>query len=330
AIGTRGRVWLGVAAAFGVVGVSLVVRRGGLLPEAALLGLAAAGGWAAVAAVLGGAAKGGRGFAVAGWVAAGVLLIHSQVEMGFFQPGSAGLLWFVVGLAAGPGVPGGGSLTGPRRRRVGLGLSGAAWVGLLAVLIFHAAGVVRHEAAAADAEWALRRGDLAAALTRLEAMQGAAGLDVAALRWRVRLGAVEPMVVAARRGRPDVARRFAERGLGWIAEAGGDDPASWPRTAVRLEAQVRDQLARITGESADRAAAETAYRRLREKSPYNVLDALAYADLAAEAGRKDEAVERYRRVLALRELGYLDPADPLSVGQLERVRGYLVRESVGK
>ncbi|MEM9882752.1 MAG: O-antigen ligase family protein [Planctomycetota bacterium] len=322
AIGTRGRVWLGVAAAFGVVGVSLVVRRGGLLPEAALLWLVAAGAWAAVVAVLGGAVKGGRGFMVAGWVAAGVVLVHNQVEMGFFQPGSAGLLWFVVGLAAGPGEVD-EDRRETRRSFVAAGFRGVFWAGLLGVMVVYAAGVVRHEAAAGGAERALRRGDVGSALTGLEAMQDAAGLDVTALRWRVRLGAVEPMVVAARRDRADMARRFAERGLGWIAEAGGGDPATQPRTALRLEAQVRGQLARITGEPADRAAAESAYRRLRDRSPYNVLDALAYADLAAEAGRTDEAVERYGRVLELRELGYLDPADPLSEEQLERVKRYL-------
>ncbi|CAN0579607.1 unnamed protein product, partial [Laminaria digitata] len=204
-----------------VFGVSLTVRQHTLYLDTALLWLVAAGGFIAVAAILGSGSQTSAGASRVGLLAAAaVVLVHNQIEMTFFQPESMGLMWLIVGCAAAGVTPTGdkaASSTGTRRIQWILGgVTAAVLVGGMGATL---AGVVRHEQALRGAEAALRRGDVPLAIERLEIAQHAAGWDTEALRWRVRLHAIEPMGFLWQADREAEARRRVDEALAWFDEA---------------------------------------------------------------------------------------------------------------
>lgn len=324
----RASVWTAAAAALLIFGINLAVRRETMYLDTALLWLTAAAGLVAVAAWLAGPGRvTARSAHVGLLTAATLVLVHNQIEMAFFQPESMGVLWLIVGAAAGAGLAPPKADGRPKRGGAWLPRSLAATlgVGVLITAGVLLAGAVRHENAMAGADAALRRGDTALAVERLAGAQQAAGTDTNALRWRARLYAVEPLDYFFATGQQAEARARVESALGWIDSAIGDGPA--PPTLARLRAQVLDRLSLLSNEPDDQAAADEAYRQTLEASPYNVQDALAWADLAVRAGQWDQARERYGRVRDLREQSYLDPADPLTAEQWARVQAFLNRQS---
>lgn len=320
----RGDVWLAVSAAVVVFGVSLSVRQATLYLDTAVLWLVAAAGFVAVAAVLGSRdAASDRVRQIGLLLAAAVVLVHNQIEMTFFQPESMGLMWLIVGSAAAGSAGAGKARAAPAKPRWVTPIIGAVLAAsLLAGMGIYLAGVVRHESAMEGAAAALRRGDNAVAVERLERAQHAAGWDTEALRWRVRLHAVEPLGPLVQSGREGLARQRVDEAIAWINEA--TKTRGTPATIARLRGQLLDRRAMTTGDRPDDlAAAQAAYEQLRPLSPYNVQDAWLRADLAKRRGDRESARELFREVLALREMKYLDPADPLTASQLQSTREYL-------
>ncbi|MEL7087418.1 MAG: hypothetical protein AAGL98_03090, partial [Planctomycetota bacterium] len=226
-------------------------------------------------------------------------------------------LWLIVGCAAAPPEVG---LRGPapRKKTAGFALVGAGLIAAILILGMgmYVAGVARHESAMQSAAAALRRGDTPRATERLEIAQHAAGWDTTALRWRVRLHAIEPMGGLVRAGREPTARRRVDEALAWIEDA--VNTHGTPPTVARLRAQLLARWALATGDRPqDITAAMQAYDQLRPLSPYNVQDAWMRADLAYRLGDLKRAQTHFREVLRLREQMYLDPADPLTAGHLE-------------
>jgi hypothetical protein len=317
----RVRVWTAGAAAAVLFGLTLMVRRAGLLPETALLWIIAAAGFGVLAATL---AKPGRlsDTAIA-WgllAAATFALVHNQIEMAFFQAGAVAVLWWVLGFAGGvrqrPPQEGGAL---PGLRTIGPVVVGGFAV--LAIMLTLLVGVARHESAMASASAALRGGNYPAAVAALTEAQSAAGLDVSALRWRTQIAALEPMTFLLQNDRGEEAARFKREAVGWLGAAAQDHPKA--ASIARLEARLLDQWAQMTHDAEDFAAAEDAYDRLHARSPYNAQDLWARAQLAERQGEREKSRERYRRLLKLRERSYLDAADPLTSEQLEHVRLYL-------
>lgn len=328
----RSAVWGAVAAAVVVFGLTLGVRQSSLYLDSALVWLVGIAGFVGVAAVLGSAGLvTPRGQRLALLLAATVVLVHNQIEMAFFQPTSMGLLWLVVG-AAGAGAVSTRAFSvsqsaSPQATPPAPGkfiAAGGLGLVIVVVMMFYAVGVGHHERAMAGAEAALRRGDHALAVDRLAEAQHAAGLDTPALRWRVQLHALEPMSVLVNAGRSAEAQRRVEEALNWIDESVATEPTEPPPTPIaRLRASLLGLRATQTRIPQTWAEALTAYAALAERSPYNIQDRLAWADLAWQAGDRDEAIGRYAEVLELREQKYLDAADPLTPEQLSRVRAVL-------
>ncbi len=324
----RSAVWIAVGVAVVVFGPTLGVRQSSLYLDSALVWLVAIAGFIGVAAVLGSAGfVTPRGQRLALVLAATAALVHNQIEMAFFQPTSMGLLWLIVGAAgAGAGVMSTRFATGlappspqPTPPTKG-GLVTVASFGLVIglVMLFYVRGAMHHERTMAGAEAALRRGDPALTVDRLAEAQQAAGLDTLALRWRVQLHALEPMQALADLGRLAEAQRRVEEALGWIDESINTEPQ--PTPIARLRATLLGRWANQTRTPPAWADALRAYAALAERSPYNIQDRLAWADLAWQAGDSNAAVQRYTEVLVLREQKYLDAADPLTPEQLERAR----------
>ena len=323
----RGATWLAGGVVAGVYAAVLPAVRPGLVPESALLTLAAAGGMWWVIRSVGDAADLHRRWLDLGlFMAAVVLLVHNQIEMTFFQTGSATLAWCVVALAA-SGWEDRDPVTRAAGRRGAwpLAVLGALAVGgALGGTVWYAVRVDAHESAAERAAAAMRRGDTAAALSHLEAMQGAAGVDDRALTWRVRLAVLEPLMRGEQAGAAlnrDRAGAAVDDALRWIDDARRAGAA--PLATARLEASLREAAAPRLGGSERLDAAVAAYRRLNALSSYNLDDRLALADLLAAAGNRDAAATEYRRVLKLRRQKYLDPAEPLRTEDLRRIERYL-------
>lgn len=328
----RSAVWMSVAGAVVLFGVALVVRQASLYLDSAIVWLLAIAGFVAVAAVLGSTGMiSARAQRVALLLAATVALVHNQVEMAFFQPASMGVLWLIVG-AAGAGAGAAwptrpsdteaGAKDTPEKKAYGsLGMAGGFGLAVVIGMVIVAAGAGQHERAMAGAEAALRRGDGALTLSRLAEAQDAAGLDTRALRWRVQLYAIEPMPWLVEAGRVREAKARVEEALLWIDQAIAAEQR--PTTVSRLRASLLERATQRWGDADTFAAAESAFAELAEKSPYNIRDRLAWADLAWAAGRREVARERYLAVLELREQKYLDPADPLRADEFARVRAVL-------
>lgn len=326
----RRAVWTAVIAAAVLFGLTLAVRQSSLYLETALLWLVAIAGFVGVAAILGSAGVvSARTQRIGLLLATAVALVHNQVEMAFFQPASMGLLWLIVGAAAGGGLKNGpsndevepnaksGSAVWAMRA-----MGGAAMLAVLVGMVVYAAGATRHESMMNGARAALLRGDVPLAVERLAAAQHAAGLDTSALRWRVQLNALEPWPYLLQAGRADEARRRMDEALGWIDEASSAFDGG-PATVARMRAALLGQLAESSGSAEDFRAAEAAYATLFDLSPYNIQDEWARAELARGAGDADLARQRYERVLDLREKKYLDAADPLTPEQLQRARAFV-------
>ncbi|MBB6431530.1 O-antigen ligase family protein [Algisphaera agarilytica] len=307
---TRSTVWTAVGAAAVVFTITLTVRQGALFIDTALLWLLALALFITVAALLG--ARGGMSTTaqrVALLLAATAALVHNQIEMAFFQPAAMGILWLILG-AAGARVVQSKAVVAEDApaeaakppSKVSPMIAGGWGLVVLVMMGVYAAGVTHHETAMARATSALRAGNLSTTLDRLAEAQHAAGLDTRALRWRAQLVPVSQLGSVLR----------------WIEDA--VDEAKRPATFERLRASVLAELAQQLSTPEAHGATDEAFAALAEKSPYNIQDRLMWADSRWAAGEHGEAREHYRAVLELREQKYLDPADPLSPEQLERVR----------
>ena len=302
-------------------GITLPMQVSLLTPEAAVGWLVGIGLFAALATVV--ARPGAPAVPpVAWWALAVFVAVHGQVEMTFFQPGSVALMASLVALPAGlPAVwPGGGSA--PRRRRaaaVGKATLAVALIVLPLVLAVQATRLARHDTLLSSAAAALRRGDRALAIERLNAAQYAAGLDRSALTWRLRLLALErpggPLPIPLAQARA------------WLdgAQVGVAIPGGW---FARQRATLMEAVASVPRANTDpaavglhAAAARQAWAKAAALQPFHVRVALYHADAAARAHDDPDAVAAlYARVLKLREENYLDAADPLTPAQLARAR----------
>ena len=266
-------------------GVVLPVRSGMLYTETALLWLVAMAGFFAVAAMLGARRSLTSSAARLGlFAAAAVVIVHNQIEMTFFQPESMGLMWLLVGAAAAGAVrpPQDTPSTG-RRKGVGIAAGGALALILVAGMSLYVSGVIRHERAMEEAAAALRRGDVPLAVNRLATAEHASGWDTTALRWRVRLHAVEPMGPLVQAQRQAEARQRVDDALAWIDTTSATHGT--PPTVARLRAQLLDRWAQLNGDRpGDVQAAREAYAELKPRSPFNVQDAWTRAELARRAG----------------------------------------------
>ena len=194
---------------------------------------------------------------------------------------------------------------------------------LVAGMSVYVSGVIRHERAMEEAAAALRRGDVPLAVDRLATAEHAAGWDTAALRWRVRLHAVEPMGPLVQAQRQAEARHRVDDALAWIDTTSATHGT--PPTVARLRAQLLDRWAQVNGDRpGDVQAAREAYAELKPRSPFNIQDAWSRAELARRAGDGPAAAAIYGEALALREQAYLDPADPLTAAQLRAARDFAV------
>lgn len=298
----------------------------GLTMERGLTWIFSTMGFIAVVAVLASRRRDGRWINVGLLGAAALLLTHNQIEMTFFQPGSATLAWMILAVAAGPGSPASSMDADPTAsraamRRIFTMVPGAALLLFLPAMVVFVCLPVTHEQ-----QW-LARASVLRQMNRtpeaIEALGRAASevpRDFLPHRWFTVLSASEARELM-RAGRADGAAAAlgrAVRHLRGVLKLGIN-----AGSVHRLMAQNETFLASITHDASHVDAALEQWREVLKRRPYSLPDHLAFADLLWEVNRREEAREVYRRCLELDAQAYLDPVRQLVPGERARVESSL-------
>ena len=261
-----------------------------------------------------------RGMALGSLAGATAVLVHSQIEMAFFQPASVALAWALVALAGGAGwegegeeIPGASSpKAAPQRRRGWAGLGVAMGLLVLAGVMtaFHAMPMTAEAALQRRAAEALQGGEPVEAVRLLDLSP-----DPAVLPWRVQLRIER--AYAARVGRRDL----VVTQLDHASAAAMTAPPS--TTRHRLLASIELQRAQLLNDPAALARAAAALERVRTFSPYSLQDTLRLAHLYHDLGRISQRDRAAARGLELDRLLYLDPAKQLTDADRATLREWL-------
>ena len=293
-------------------------------PELALIWLAGLIGFIVVASTIGMAPRpGGRWLRLGLFAMAGVVLIHSQIEMAFRLLATAGTAWFLIGLAAAgdntAAVPARAAGSSPSRTAGIMGLGG---VFLALIVVWIVAPVVAHQRLLQRADQALRAHQPYRALAALEDADQLQPTHPAAGHWIAILRRDE-MLALLKQGEQQAARQalqLAVAPLDRMIYHGGAPPSTY-----RDRATILSQAADAFNDAALRRQAIEDYRELRARSPYSLTDAVTFAELLDQLGERPEAVAEYRRALALDRGYYLDPGVQLDEPTRQRVEAALAR-----
>ncbi|MHC4217212.1 MAG: hypothetical protein ACYSU7_02040 [Planctomycetota bacterium] len=238
--------------------------------------------------------------------AAVVLVIHGQIEMTFFDPGTALWMMCILGLA-------GGAVARPRGGRAGYAGSGVLLVLSIGLLLAGAVRVFMAQAAMFQAAQLLFPPEES---PRDRAQQREEAAVILGRAYEVMPSWVAPLEESARQlliaatlveGQPrlkliDDAIARAERA---VAEHGGP-------TSIALVGEAFWFRATETGLRADWQDAIDFNRRLTGFDPHGVGSWRRFGDVLWECGRQDEAVAVYERALANDANFELDPLKQLS------------------
>ncbi len=260
--------------------------------------------------------------AVVNWTlaaAAVVLVIHGQIEMTFYDPGSVTLVMCMLGLA-GP-VP---VRPGENGRRRAVGIAVAAGLLLAAALLSStvAAAAARAQSLMIEAtklvypaaqerdQRAWQRRQAAGLLVRT--YREYLPTDAVLLR-----AAVRQLMIAAEFSGDDTRRKLAGRAVALAREAA--DSHAGP-VSMALLAEASWLLAATTGDDGDRAAAIDAAVALTDLDPHGIGPWRRLGDVTWELGLRDEAASAYRRALENDANFELDPIRQLSDRDREAIR----------
>ena len=242
-------------------------------------------------------------------VGVAVLMVHAQIEMPLFDPGSVVWVMCALGLAS-SGAPGGGGSK--------LGFIGAAIVLALALWVMYSAVIPTRRAEQMMGDAASAFAPRAASPEQLaQQREQAAGLLLGAyehhLPSNVKLinEASRQLTLAAMLERGAQRERLLARSIELIEQAVDDhDDAS----SIVIAAQLYQFRAERTGDAQDWVSAIASAKRMTERDPHAVASWRRLGEYLAGAGRTDEAVDAYRQALRnsdnfeLDELKQLSPA----------------------
>lgn len=293
-----------------------------MMPETALLWLVGLEGFAVVFFFASAVSRtDGRLVRLAASAAGIVVLVHSQIEMTLFNPGSAAMGWMLLGLAAGPSLVSVNE-SNPQKHST----ADAAWhwsVMTITALLFVILTIgytgrmfvrERHIRRAAEA----LRGDL-------PMVSPAAELDAA-----LKILPDDPSLARSRTEREfemgqrllDLKNRAGAREAFARAEKLLDQYKAegvWDNRLRRAAAQLHELCAGVYGEQKHLGLAIALRNELVERNPASLNDRLALADLLWNAGQRSNARAVYQRCLELSDLARMDPAKQLSDADHARV-----------
>lgn len=289
-------------------GIGYAVRVHQLWIDSVLVWLVGAAGYLLLVALLVGprGARGSDAVRLAAVVAAATLLIHSQIEMAFFNLPAAPMAWLLVGLA-------GAGARLPQRApepRPGVALVPAVALGFTAValLVWHAVPTTRTEARASAAASALQSARPLDAMVALDAAASLSPADTRLLRWRLQLR-LEWANGLARAGTPERAKLVLDDAERVLREA--LDRQRGP-AAYRLLSSLLATRADALREPPALRGAVDARREAIARAPYNLDDQRTLAEMLVRLGDTAPAADAYRRTLEISDFNYLDPVRQLS------------------
>lgn len=329
----KARAWASLAFALVAMLPALLIQHALLTPEALLLWAVGVAAMMMAVAVLGRSAGSAAEGVKAGLLCAGlVLLIHNQIEMAFFQPASAALAWWVLGLCGACGVRpsvtterGRDGATKTRLRLLTKALFLFIIVGVLAAVI--TLPVWRYERSLHRAATQLRAGDVAATEVALIDASAAIPQAKAPRRWRVGLlldaayahgragdaATVKELLDRAERAAP---AQPPPRDRAWAFGHESWQHAPW---LLQLKSEILLARARLTDQPELRQEAAEALHHAVDQTPYSLTSALRLARMQDQLGRSAAALGWYERALQISEWNYLDPAKQLTDTEREAI-----------
>jgi hypothetical protein len=246
--------------------------------------------------------------------AAVVLVVHGQIEMTFFDPGSVTWMMCVLGLAGGARARPTGSPPGLAAAVVLLAFS----VGLLisgARRMFIAQGTVSRAAALLYPPEEARQDHL---------MQREQAADLLGIAYGVMPSwvmpadeAVRQLLVAATLAEPPRRLEIIEKAVTLADRAMADHDGP---TSIALAGEAAWLRAIGTGVPDDWQRAIDLNRRLTDIDPHGIGSWQRYGDVLWESGRRDEAAAAYRRALDNDANFELDPLKQLSERDRDALR----------
>ena len=249
---------------------------------------------------------------------AAAVLVHSQIEMGFFHVGASGLLWALTAVAA--AAP---QRTSPRMKLtvwsvpLGLLLLAIVWCVMVAI------PTARHQAALGRAATALHEKNVAAALVTLREAQAIKPDDLAAYREQIRIHLDAAFGLAGRKPRPTRRIQTAiHDALSLLDEAGQRVPHEQVRL-LRLRADVHRIAAMTLDDLKHQVLEVQTLRELTGLRPHDLETHRRLADLLWLGEQRSEAREVYEQVLAINARMYLDPARQMSADDVADIKARL-------
>jgi tetratricopeptide (TPR) repeat protein len=251
--------------------------------------------------------------------AAAAVLVHSQIEMTFTQPGAAVWAFMALGVA-------GSAIAQPRElprlwaaALIGLPVALALWIGVTG-----AWPALVQESRIARAAEHLQREDAGAPPTAAQRERAAAMLREA---YEVLPSSAVPLHAAARQlelaipqsppdRRLELLRRAIEHAEA-AAERHGHVPSIGLRTALAAH------LAAMSGREDDWEDAIAAARRIAEIDPHGNTAWQRFGDVLARAGHTNEAARAYERALAADDNFELDPLKQFPLRQRRAMERFI-------
>jgi hypothetical protein len=272
------------------------------------------------------------------FAAAAVLLVHNQIEMSFFQPASAPLVWVIMG-AAGAKSQTFQKATALAERGTRPGISKIEWIPGVAFIIIAivfalaiTAPIARQQSILAEAEAALRGSARSwttfnATLDLLERAGGIAPGNPKPFEWRSRLAMEVAASMSAQMRDAPPARihpqaRAEVRRLVMLSLKALDDAIMLGLGSPgihRQRAQMLVYAGDILAEASYRDEAVDAWRFIIDRRPYAWQDRVELADLLWRMDRKDEAKPHYAKAIELSDAMYLEPTREMAAIERRRV-----------
>lgn len=304
-----------VALLCGIVlfGAEAVVRSWSLLTYSGVLGwFAGLAGFVVVVSILVDAeAWSGRTIRFGLAAALLVVLTHSQIEMAFYQGNAVAVVMLIAGVASAGGA------RAPSTKG-GFVAAGVGLVTVLAMAVFIAVPLTKHQGQLATAEAQLQRRDARAAIASLTRAADVLPTDLTAYRWQVALWLEGAQAYHGRGQAATVASMLAQA----IAAA---ERAQVNAPEARLQV---DRMFHAIYQVADGVDGSRPWQQLELElladmtalRPHDLDLHLRMADLLWLEGRQDEAERLYRRCLEIDANYYLDPLRQLEDAERRELR----------
>jgi len=303
-----------------VFGIQYYIQFPGLYAETAILWLVGALGFVFIAnyIIYPVWSASGAWVNLAAALAACLLMLHAQIEMTFFWPSAAALMWVVTATACTGQSDQSQEKQVDKPQPAWLRFIPAVCLVVLAIALWglHAEPMARHQAHLAKATNMLRISGPPAALAELDQAAVIIPNDPATTRWRIRLRE-EIAIALMAHDQPTAASSILDEALAVSeqAEQAGLDGLS----AARRHGTLTLGAYYITENVDWLRQARDAYTKVIELSPHSLNDHVRLADIHWDLGDFDAAQAAYKRALEISDQFYLDPDVQLPEEERRRI-----------